>query len=78
MPTPTQYIVEIESKKSQIYKYDNVMGVEELYNMIVLLSKRGDQWVRSYFDPDQIQSFTYKEKVKWISFIIDYLICYTN
>jgi hypothetical protein len=62
MPTPTQYIVEIESKKSQIYKYDNVMGVEELYNMIVLLSKRGDQWVRSYFDPDQIQSFTYKEK----------------
>jgi len=38
------------------------MGVEELYNMIVLLSKRGDQWVRSYFDPDQIQSFTYKEK----------------
>jgi hypothetical protein len=64
MPTPTQYIVEIESKKSQIYKYDNVMGVEELYNMIVLLSKRGDQWVRSYFDPDQIQSFTYKEKVK--------------
>jgi hypothetical protein len=64
MPTPTQYIVEIESKKSQIYKYDNIMGVEELYNMIVLLSKRGDQWVRSYFDPDQIQSFTYKEKVK--------------
>jgi len=64
MPTPTQYIVEIESKKSQIYKYNNVMGVEELYNMIVLLSKRGDQWVRSYFDPDQIQSFTYKEKVK--------------
>ena len=64
MTTPPRYTVEIESKKSQIYKYNDVVGVEELYNMIVLLSKRGDQWVRSYFDPDQTQSFTYKEKVK--------------
>jgi|TARA_Y100000310_G_C19955603_1_gene478852 hypothetical protein len=59
-----KYIVEINTKKSQIYKYDNVLGVTHLDNMIVLISKREDNWIKSIYDPDQILSFTYKEKVK--------------
>lgn len=57
-----KYSVEIETKKSQIYKYDDVVGVTHLNNMIVLIRKREDTWIKSFYDADQIQSFTYKEK----------------
>ena len=57
-----KYSVEIETKKSQIYKYDDVVGVTHLNNMIVLIRKREDTWIKSFYGADQIQSFTYKEK----------------
>ena len=56
--SPT-YIIEIGDKKSQIYKYDDVIGVKQLDNMLVLIR---ESLISSYYDLDQIQSFTYKEK----------------